>query len=53
MAEWYEALVSGSSHFASVGASATPVILLTFLYNVLLPLFSTPAHGIFYNYPCY
>ncbi len=36
-----------------MGSSPTPVILFTFLYKVLFPLFWTFPHGILYLYPCY
>ena len=49
MAEWYKELVYGTRHFDGVGSSPTPVSLLTFLYEVLFPLFETSAHGIFYH----
>ena len=44
MAKWSKAPVLVTSHFAGVGSSPTPFILLTFLYKVLSPLFETPAH---------
>ncbi len=49
MKRWF----MGNSHFGGVGSIPLPVILLTFLYKVLFPLFLTPTHGIFYYYPCY
>ncbi len=36
-----------------MGSSPTPVVLLTFLYKVLFPLFWTSAHGIYYHHECY
>ena len=53
MAEWSKALVLGTSHFGGMGSSPTPVILLTFLYKVLIPLYWTPGRGIFYHHQCY
>ncbi len=37
-------LVKGTSLLGGMGWSPTPLILLTFLYKVLSPLFGTPAH---------
>ncbi len=53
MAEWSKALAYGTRHFDGVGSSPTPVSLLTLLYEVLFPLFQTPAHGIFYHHQYY
>ena len=53
IAEWSKALVLVTSHFGGVGLCPTLVILLTFLYEVLFPLFWTPAHVIFYHDTCY
>ena len=49
MAEWSKIPVLGITHFACVGVSTTPIILLTFLYKVVFPLFQTPAHSIIYH----
>ena len=53
MTEWSKALVNGTSHFDGVDSSPFPVILLTFLYKVLFPVFehihmvsSTTIHAI-------
>ena len=49
MGRWF----MGTSHFGGVGSIPFPVILMTFLYKVLFPLFLTPTPCIFYHYPCY
>ncbi len=53
MAKWSKLLVWGISHFGGEGSTPSPVILLTFLYKVLFPIFWKLAHGIFYHHTCH
>ena len=50
MVEWNELLVLGTSHFGGVGSSPIPIILLTFLKNLLPLVFCPNAVSIFYPY---
>ncbi len=49
--EWYEAMVYGHQSLRYRGFETHSCHLLTFLYNLLLPLFWTPAHGISFHHP--